>query len=144
MNEVDKLSDKREKITQLVDFMKGLPQTECPVIHRFAPNCYIREIKMWKDTYVVGKIHATKHFNTLLKGDVTVITSEGMERRVAGDTFVSEAGVQKIVYMHEDCIWQTIHVTNKTDLAEIEKEIIVESYDQLEVDGLLDQARLLA
>ncbi|MEE8115323.1 MAG: hypothetical protein V3T23_13340 [Nitrososphaerales archaeon] len=137
------ITKQREKITQLVEAMKTLPQTECPVVHRFAPGCYLREIFMPKDTYVIGKIHATEHFNILLKGEVTVITADSHERYKAPHTFVSEAGVQKVVYMHEDCMWQTLHVTDKTDLKEIEEDVIVESYDQLEIDGLLDKAKRL-
>jgi hypothetical protein len=90
-------------------------------------------------TRIIGKIHATEHFNIVLTGRVTVITPEGMEEITAPYTFVSKAGVQKVVVVHEDCIWQTVHVTDKTDLDEIEKDVIVESYDQLLIDGLLSQ-----
>jgi hypothetical protein len=116
-----------------------LIEGDFPVKHRFAPGCYIREIFMAKGTRIIGKIHATEHFNIILKGKVTVITAEGSEYIEAPHTFTSKAGVQKVVYMHEDCIWQTVHVTNSTDLDEIEKEVIVESYDDLKIDGLLSQ-----
>lgn len=140
MSELE-LKDQRNKITKLVECMKELPQVACPVVHRFAPGVYIREIFMPKDTYVIGKIHSTEHFNILLKGKVTVITTDGMEDYEAPCTFVSSAGVQKIVYMHTDCTWQTVHVTNETDLKVIEKNVIVESYDQLEIDSLLEKAK---
>jgi hypothetical protein len=143
MNEVEKIQTRRDKIQYLVKEMSKLPQTDCPVTHRFAPGCYLREIFMPKDTYVIGKIHATKHFNIILKGSVTVITAEGVESFEAPCTFISEGGVQKVVYMNEDCLWQTVHVTDKTDLAEIEKDVIVETYDKLEVDGLLEKVRAL-
>jgi hypothetical protein len=112
---------------------------ECPVTHRFASGCYLREIFMPKGTIIIGKIHATEHFNVLLKGDVTVITAEGSERIKAPHTFVSLAGTQKVVAIHEDCIWQTLHVTNSTDLEEIEKEVISIDYDGLAIDGLLNK-----
>ena len=112
---------------------------DCPVVHRFTPGCYLREIFMTKGTRIIGKIHATEHFNIILKGKVTVLTAEGREDFEAPHTFISKAGVQKIVVIHEDCLWQTVHVTDKTDLEEIEKEVIVECYDQLLVDGLLSQ-----
>ena len=112
-----------------------------PVKHRFTPGCYLREIFMPKGTRVIGKIHSTEHFNILLTGKVTVITAEGSEYMEAPHTFVSKAGVQKVVLMHEDCIWQTVHVTNSTDLEEIEKEVIAESYNDLIIDGLLSQGK---
>ncbi|NRA79354.1 MAG: hypothetical protein HRU18_14190 [Pseudoalteromonas sp.] len=112
---------------------------DCPVTHRFTPGCYLREILMPKGTRIIGKIHATEHFNILLTGRVTVLTAEGVEEITAPHTFISKAGVQKVVYIHEDCIWQTVHVTDKTDLEEIEKEVICEDYDHLLIDGLLSQ-----
>lgn len=143
MKTAKEITAQREKITQLVEIMKDMPQTECPVIHRFAPGCYLREILMPRDTYVIGKIHSTEHFNIISQGKVTVITAEGQETYEAPCTFVSKGGVQKVVYMHTDCIWSTVHVTDKTDLKEIEQDVIVESYDQLEIDGLLEQAKRL-
>lgn len=138
---VKNINEKRAQIGALAEMMLELPQVDCPVKHRFAPGCYLREIFMPKDSYVIGKIHATEHFNILLKGKVTVITAEGMKTLEAPSTFISAGGVQKLVYMHTDCIWQTVHVTESTDIEEIEKEVIVESYDQLEIDGLINKAK---
>lgn len=140
---VDRVRDIRDKTTELVKHMASLPQEDCPVKHRFTPGCYLREIFMPADTYVIGKIHSTEHFNIILKGRVTVITAEGTETYEAPHTFVSEAGVQKVVYMHTDCVWQTVHVTEKTDIDQIEQDVICESYDQLEIDGLMEKAKRL-
>ena len=144
MNQLE-ISHNRECISsaanQLISMVKtgAAEESNCPVTHRFTKGCYLREIFMPKDTLIIGKIHATQHFNVILKGDVTVYTAEGKERIKAPHTFISEAGVQKVVYMHEDCIWQTLHVTDSIDLEEIEKEVIVDSYDKLEIDGLLNK-----
>lgn len=120
-----------------------LQEQECPVTHRFTDGIYLREIFMPKGTRIIGKIHATEHFNVVLTGNCTVITAEGIEEIKAPYTFVSKAGVQKVVVVHEDCQWQTLHVTDKTDLEEIEKEVIVEDYDSLINDGLLDNIKRL-
>ena len=139
------ITDNRQTITNAAnDLLRKiesgeLVEQECPVTHRFTKGCYLREILMTKGTRIIGKIHATEHFNILLTGSVTVITAEGVEHIKAPYTFVSKAGVQKVVIIHEDCIWQTVHVTDKTDLEEIEKDVIVENYDQLLIDGLLSQ-----
>jgi len=141
----NEITSNREAILSMADLLLKkveageLISQECPVTHRFTPGCYLREIFMPKGTRVIGKIHATEHFNILLTGHVTVVTAEGCEEIRAPYTFVSKAGVQKVVHIHEDCIWQTVHVTDKTDLDEIEKDVVVESYDQLLIDGLLSQ-----
>ena len=66
----------------------------------------------------------------------------GREDFEAPATFISEAGVQKVVYCHEDTRWQTVHVTNKTDLVEIEKDVIVETDNQKEILTILERSRL--
>jgi len=144
MSTVASINDKRDKIAFIAEEFKKYPQVDCPVTHRFSKGVYLREIFMPKDTIIIGKIHATEHFNILLKGDVTVITAAGQERLKAPYTFISGAGVQKVVYMHTDCIWQTIHVTESTDLEQIEKEVIVESYGELKIDSLIEQAKRLS
>ena len=122
---IDELKQNRKSIDETVDILVNMiengevQEAECPVTHRFAPGCYLREIFMPKGTRVIGKIHATEHFNIILAGVVTVITADKIEKIKAPYTFISEAGVQKVVVIHEDCTWQTIHVTNSTDLDEI-------------------------
>lgn len=120
-----------------------LKEQDCPVTHRFLPGLYIREIFMPKGTRIIGKIHATEHINIVLTGCCTVFTAEiGKEEMVAPYSFISKAGVQKALVVHEDCYWQTLHVTDKTDIDEIEKEVIAEGYDQLLIDGLLKNKEL--
>lgn len=140
---IDSISKKRESIGELAKQILDMEQQECPVTHRFSDGCYLREIFMPKDTLIVGKIHATEHFNVILTGEVTVVTAEWVKRFKAPHTFISGAGVQKVVYIHEDCQWQTLHVTDKTDLKEIEEEVIVERYDDLLIDDLMNKAKRL-
>lgn len=131
--------DRRERIRDLAEALKELPQVDCPVVHRFAPGCYLRQILMPAGTLVVGKIHATEHFNIILKGKCTVATRDGVETFEAPATFVSEAGVQKVVFNHTDVIWQTVHVTEETDLEKLEEKIIVKDFSQLEVDAVCEK-----
>lgn len=140
---INGIHSKRESIASLASTLATKEQVDCPVTHRFANGCYLREIFMPKGTVIVGKIHATEHFNVILTGEVTVATAEWVKRFKAPHTFISGAGIQKVVYIHEDCKWQTLHVTDKTDLDEIEKDVIVESYDKLEIDYLLNKCEEL-
>lgn len=139
MGNVAKLNEKREAMSSLVSEMLDMPQMECEVQHTFTPGLYIRQITMPVGV-VIGKIHATEHANIITKGRCTVVTTEGHEEHQAGDVFVSRAGVQKAVIIHEECTWITTHVTDSTDLEEIEKQVISKSYDQLENDSLLLEA----
>lgn len=121
-----------EQIAIIVEHMKGMPQAECPVTHRFAPGVYLREIFMPADTAVIGKIHKTEHFNVLIRGACLIVHEDGSREELrAPMTFVSKAGVQKVLYILEDMIWQTIHVTPETDLARLEEQLITKEHPAL-------------
>lgn len=106
----------------------NIPDPECPVTHVFAPGVYVRTIFIPKDTLVVGKIHKHAHANMLMKGRVLVATEEGPVQYEAPMVMTSKAGTKRVVYTYEDTVWTTVHVTDKTDLVEIEDEIIAKDY----------------
>lgn len=109
----------------LVREMGKLPQTPMPLKHFFAPGVYIREITMPAGTYVIGKIHKTEHFNIIQKGRLSLVNEDGTSTELVGPmTFVSKAGVQKAMFIHEDAVWSTVHLTNLRDMEALENEII--------------------
>lgn len=114
----------------------------CPVKHHFAKGLYCREILIPKGTRIVGKIHATEHFNTIVQGECLVITTTEEKHIKAPYLWVTKAGEQKAVLALTDVIWQTYHVTDKTDIDEIEKDVIVERFEDLPEDVLLDMKRI--
>ena len=121
-----------DEIAILVEHMRGMPQTECPVQHRFAPGVYLREIFMPADTVVIGKVHKTEHFNILIAGACLIVHDDGTREELrAPYTFVSKAGVQKVLYILEPMIWQTVHVTAETDLAVLEEQLISKEHPAL-------------
>ena len=124
------------------------PAPDCPLTHRFIPpdkkygcSVYAREILLPQGAVVVGKIHRHAHLAFLLKGIVVIVTERGTERLVAPQTFTSEAGVKRALYIEEEAIITTVHLTEKCGeewLDEIEDEVIAPSYEAL--DGLTSQA----
>jgi hypothetical protein len=114
----------------------GLPDPELPLWHAFAPGAYARTIFIPAGTLVVGKIHKHAHLNILIRGRVSVATEEGPMELEAPRVMTSKAGTKRVVYTHEPTLWTTIHLTEKTDIAEIEDEIIAKSYE--EYDALQD------
>jgi hypothetical protein len=104
---------------------------------------------MRADLLVVGKMHATTHFNIITKGDVTVLTDNGPLRITITDhpyVFVSQARTKKVLYCHEDTVWMTTHITDSTDLAEIERQVIIPEESLRDESGkiLLDDDSLKA
>ena len=114
---------------------------DCPLNHYFTPkddkygcHVYAREILLPKGSVVIGKIHRHQHLNIISKGRVTVFTEFGKKELVAPCTFISEVGLKRAVYSHEDTIWTTIHLTEhmgEDNLNKIEEEVIAPSYSNL-------------
>lgn len=103
------------------------PQLRIPLIERFAPGVYMREVEMPIDSFIIGHRHRTKHFNVVIRGKASVLMDGKVHHFQAGDTFVSDEGVRKILYIHETCVWQTVHPTEETDPAKLEEMLIIKS-----------------
>ena len=111
-----------EQISAIGHTIAKLPQTDLPLKHHFAPGVYVREISMPADTVVIGHIHRTEHLNILVQGSCMIVHADGnREILKAPMTFVSKAGVQKVLLILEDMIWQTVHVTDETDVEKLEE-----------------------
>lgn len=106
--------------------MKQQPQADIPVKHYFSKGVYAREITIPKDTILTGKIHKEWNLNILSKGDISVLTEEGVKRVQAPFAIVSPPGTKRIAYAHEETVWTTVHGTDETDLEEIERIFIAQ------------------
>lgn len=130
------------QVDRLQSTLAKLPQTEMPVVHRFTPGLYVREIFMPKGTLVISKIHKTEHPYVVSKGHAAVWTEEaGVVQIKAPHCGITKPGTRRILYIHEDCIWTTFHPTTETDLDKIEAQVIephsCEESNVLDVDSEL-------
>ncbi len=122
--------------------MLHVPQVECPLRHRFAPGMYLREVFMPKGAFVIGHEHRTEHFNIVLSGSALVMIEGEVQRIVGPCIFKSGAGVRKVLFIEEDMRWATTHVTDLTDLKELEAQLIVKSptftshHEKLEIERM--------
>lgn len=137
VKETSQITDFRNKVQEFEDAMCQIPGAhrgdwdECPLTHSFAEGIYIREIFMPKGMLIVSKIHKATHPYFVLRGDLSVLTEDGEVRIKAPFYGITPAGTKRLLYIHEDTIWITVHATNETDLEKIEEEIIAKSFDEL-------------
>ncbi len=124
---------------RMVEFENALSQVKgakfgddcAPLRHFFGDNLYIREITMPTGMVVVSKIHKTNCPYFIMRGDVSVIDGEN-EIRIKGPYWgMTKAGTKRILRIHEETVWITVHATKETDLKLIEAEVIAENYDAL-------------
>jgi hypothetical protein len=114
----------REMVYALEASLKGLPQTELPLTHKFADGLYYREILIPKGCWLTGRVHKQADMNIVYYGDIEVLVEDGTFKRVVGPcSFSGRAGLKQFGIASEDTLWATVHHTHLTDLDEIEKEL---------------------
>ena len=114
----------REQIERLQAEMIKYPQAELQTEHFFSPGMYCRRVYRPAGTLIVGKVHKEPHFFLCAKGEIIAWTESGMKRLQAGDVVESKPGTKRVTLAVTDAIGITIHKTDKTDLDEIEAELI--------------------
>jgi hypothetical protein len=115
------LAEYRIKLKEVQDLALQQEQIQCPVTHNFAPNVYMRQILMPAGSFIIGKTHKTEHFNIILAGSAEVMIDGVIQFIQAPFTFTSKAGAKKVLRIHEEMIWATIHPTEETDIEKLEE-----------------------
>ncbi len=147
----------QKKITTFEDELKkteevlgeNMMNIVMPVEHGFTEKQYIREFRAPAGHTVVSKIHNTNHPIFLLEGEVTIIEESGEKRVKAPYYSITEVGTKRIVLVHEDCFFVTVHPSEKTNIFDIEEEVIAKSFKDVNiepknsssVDGFIEQVR---
>jgi hypothetical protein len=112
-------------------------QIECPLDHSFKDGFYLRTVHVPAGTVVISKIFKADFPFFISKGQVSVwVERMGIKHIEAPFWGFTNAGARRIIMHHTDVDWTTVHyVGNKTDVAEIEKDIIyTPSEDQMDVE----------
>ena len=122
------IAKSRDEVIDVVEnIIANQPQVECPVTHRFTPNMYIREVFVPAGTILTSEIHKEEHPHVLSLGKITMWDGEGGQITVSAPySGITKANARRVVYVHEDCIFTTFHVTKATNVEDVEKDIFVE------------------
>lgn len=101
------------------------PQTDCPTKHYFSPGLYAREMFIPAGTVLTGATHKVRHLAVFV-GDISVWEHGQVKRLTGHHTFISEPGAKRVGYAHADTYCTGFFPTDKTDVAELERELIEE------------------
>ncbi len=118
------------QIQVLQKAMRAGPTIDLEVLHHFTDGAYVRELRMPKDTALVGKMHRTAHV-LIVTGDITIINGCARERITGTRVLHTKPGTKRAIVAHTDSVLITMHVTPETDLDEIERAIIVPEHLEL-------------
>jgi len=118
------VAEASETVYELESLLKGLPQIEIQVSHKFADGLYYREILIPKGSAMTGRVHKFSDMNVVFYGDMDILMEDGTMKRVVGPaSFPGKAGVKQFGVANEDTLWATVHRTDLTDLEEIESAL---------------------
>lgn len=115
-------------VPQLEREMLEMPQADAPVVHRFGPGIYIREVTLRAGTIAIGHAQRCEHTNLMLAGAVAMLDPDTGAVRVlrAPLFFVGKPG-RKIGYVLENTVWQNIYATEERDIGRLEDMLLDKS-----------------
>ena len=138
--EIRKKQDYRKKITNLhnqIVEVGGIVGDELnemnPVKHTFAGGCYIREIFNPAGLILVTKIHKKEHPFFLMKGKMSILTEDGVKTVKAPYNGITLPGTKRVIFTHEDCVFITVHATDKCTPEEVEEDVIAKDFNDKDV-----------
>jgi hypothetical protein len=124
----------RNSISNIEKAMLGLPSESklaLETMHTFADGLYTRTVLMKSGSLICGKIHKLEHIVVIGQGSASVVSEEiGSKFISAPMVFMSRPMVKRLLFIHSDMIWTTVHKnpTNTRDLDELESYLIASDY----------------
>ena len=115
-----------------------------PLKHTFADGLYIREIFIPKGQIISTGIHKKEHPYFVLKGDISVLTDKGVERIKAPYNGITKPGTKRLIYMHEDSIWITVHATDKSTVEDVLNDVVAKDFNDpdISIENMKKQLKL--
>ena len=104
-----------------------------PLEHKFADGIYVRKISCPAGQLLVTEIHKKDNAFFVMTGKLTIMSEEGEATIEAPYYGITKAGTKRIIYIHEHCIFITVHPTKTKNVKDAEEELIAKNYKELEV-----------
>jgi hypothetical protein len=133
-------SEAWQKIAWMETVMEAHPDSfrELPLKHVFTPGLYCRTIFMPKGTLLTSRVHLTEHPFFVLSGLVSVWDdAQGWVTLRQYDRGITKPGTRRILLIHEDCVWMTVHANpdNETDPEKIVESVTYDHRKLRETEG---------
>lgn len=96
-----------------------------PLEHSFADGLYIRKITIPAGYFIVGKLHRDSYVSFVERGDMSILTENGVVRVYEPTTQISPSGTKRFGFSHEETVWVTVHNNpdNERDIEKLENMI---------------------
>jgi hypothetical protein len=126
----------KDLIAELQTAVCKLPQAELITNHYFCDGMYAREVLIPAGCVIVGKIHTHEHLAILSKGRMAISQADRPRMIMeCGMLIISMPGAKRVGYAFEDSRFVTIHRTDLTDIAEIERQVTEDDPQSMYLPG---------
>lgn len=96
------------------------------VDHTFTPGLYTRTIRMAAGAIITSEVHRTEHPFVVHQGRCYVFNESSGEWTLLQAPYmgITRPGTRRLLLIVQETVWSTFHATDKTDVTEIENEIL--------------------
>lgn len=118
-----------------------LAPVETPIRHFHTDELYGRYITIPANSIFTTYVHKADHISIALQGHITIVDQDGGMVEVRGpDAFVTKAGTQRVVYVHETVTFMTVHACKEQDDEKVKDALTCETMKEYEELKLLEAA----
>ena len=116
----------QRKIDAALPALKALPQIDHSLWSISSRRgCMRGRFSIPKARRIITKIHKTEHLHVLVTGKLAIfIEGQGWKEYTAPHVGITKPGTRRIIVALEDSIFMTFHPTTKTDIENIERDVI--------------------
>jgi hypothetical protein len=126
-------------ILRIEQEIREMPQVTCPVEHYQVDGVYVRSMFIPAGTILTGKIHNFENIAILAQGTIRVSNGTDSYILTAPHVMVDKPGVKRIGYAETDVTFITVHKTANTEIDDIEKELVSDTFEEYEQQLLLGE-----
>ena len=117
----------------------AMPQVILPLEHYQIDGVYVRSLFLPAGTLLTGKIHNFENIAILAQGTIRVSNGTDAYVLTAPHIMVDKPGVKRIGYAETDVTFITVHKTANTEIDDIEKELVSDTFEEYEQQLLLGE-----
>lgn len=122
------------KILEAEEALKNLVRAEHLLVteHYLIPGVYCRALTIPAGIALTGKIHLKEHISILAHGEIMVADGDKSVHIKAPKIMIDKPGIKRLGYAITDCTFINVLATDKTDIDDIEKDSVVDTFDEYE------------
>ena len=104
--------------------------------HYQIKGVYARTMFVPAGMLITGKIHNFESIGILAQGTMRITNGETSVVVSAPYIAVDKPGIKRVGYAETDCTFISIHRTDAEDIADIEEELVSDTFEQYEIKRL--------